>query len=318
MVRPRILVGILHVDEPSLHAAVASAAAQQGVEVVIERIGPFPKWQAHRRLFATFSEHGGDYDVMVKLDADMELLHPRVFAAVAETLEQLGGVDHLILGVDDWLSGERIQGIQFWRGGVRWELPPPELFTDLGVSDAREVFKMIDTPAALVAHAREPNDAQAMRYGAHRGLKTLATRKESRIDRLASFARFVAERPARPRPLALAAADRALRDEASGRLLIDGDAPVPHGLVAELHRAAEDVDALRDAVLERLTSLRPSSVATAPHAPRPRTLSAALHARVGRVLWSRRDRYPARPMGRQTVERRAVFLQALDDSRPAG
>ena len=312
MIRPRVLVGILHVDEPSLPAAVASATSQEGVEVVVELIGPLPKWQAHRRLFATFSEHGGAYDVMVKLDADMELLHPRVFAAVAETLKHARRVDHLILGVDDWLSGERIQGIQFWRGGVRWDVPPPELFTDLGVSDAREVFKMIDTPTPLVAHAREPSDAQAMRYGAHRGLKTLVSRKRSRIDRLASFARFVAEHPARPRPLALAAADRALYDEASGRLLIDGDAPVPDELVTALQRAAEDVNTLRDSVLAGLASLRLPSDVLEPQEQRPRSPSAAVHDRVRRVLRLRLDRNSA-----ESPTRRTIFLHALaGPSRP--
>lgn len=313
MVRPRVLVGILHVDEPSLPAAVASATSQEDVEVVVRPIGPLPKWHAHRRLFATFSELGGAYDVMVKLDADMEMLHPRVFAAVAETLKRAGRVDHIILGVDDWLSGERIQGIQFWRGGVRWDAPPPELFTDLGVSDAREVLKMIDIATPLVAHARDPSDAQAMRYGAHRGLKTLVLRKESRIDRLASFARFVAEHPTRPRPLALAAADRAIHDEVSGRLLIDGDAPVPVELVADLQRAAEDVDILRDSVLESLASLRSPSDSPGPPEQRSRSLRAAFNRRAGRVLSSLVD-----PSSAKSSERRTIFLDALDGPSSPG
>ena len=313
MARARVLVGILHVDEPSLPAAVASATLQEDVEVVVEPIGPLPKWHAHRKLFATFSEHGGAYDVMVKLDADMQMLHPRVFAAVAETLKRSRRVDHIILGVDDWLSGERIQGIQFWRGGVRWDAPPPQLFTDLGASDAREVFKMIDAPTPLVAHARNPSEAQAMRYGAHRGLKTLVLRKVSRIDRLASFARFVAEHPTRPRPLALAAADRALHDEASGRLLIDGDAPVPGELVADLQRAAEDVNILRDSVLERLTSLRSPDAVPELQEQHSRSLRAAFSSRAGRVLRLHLDRSSTK-----SSARRKIFLDALDGPNGLG
>ncbi len=276
---PRVLVGMLHVGEPRLDSAVARAEAQEAVDVTMSLIGHLPEWAAHEELFRRLTTMGPDFDVLVKLDADMEIVHPRLFAAVAAVFDADPELDHIILGVDDWLSGERIQGIQFWRGGVRWDAPPPDLFTDLPASSARRGWSFIDTGVPLVIHAEEPSDLQALRYGAHRALKAAHTRKPGRRLRLEGFARFAAGHPEPQRLLALAAVEASLRDEGTGRELVDGTQPVRTELIERLRERSQDVPDLLESVLRLTGTLQDLEKDVRPPSSRDRLRGVAARVR---------------------------------------
>lgn len=234
---------MLQTGEQELPAAIQSVEQQQGIENTLVVIGPLPKWEAHRRLFQRFSDDAGNHDLLVKLDADMEILEPRLLSAAALLMRTNRRLDHLVLGVDDWLSTDRIMGLSIWRSGVKWE-PPPDLFTDLAQSDARDRLKLMDCGRPLVAHARNPSEAQAVRYGAHRAAKAALSRKRTRLQRLGRFAEVVAHSPAQQRRLALAAVEATLVDQHLGRRLVDGDSPVPDAVMAKLRSRAEELESL--------------------------------------------------------------------------
>ena len=306
--RVRVLAGVLHVGEPALERAVASAETQHGADVSIEVIGNLPKWEAHRRLYRRFSEDRGAHDLLVKLDADMELVEPRLFWSVGLLLRRHRRLDHVVLGVDDWLSGERIMGISLWRSGVQWEAEPPDLFTDLNRSDARERFKLIDAGRPLVTHAVKPGVEQALRYGAHRALKAARTRKASRLARVEEFARFVQQHPEPERRLALAAVELAFSDEGAGRRLVDGELELRATEIERLQRRSEHLDAVYDAVVHHIRQLEES---------RPEDLSEAASGRrtmakrlIRRAWASTRRRWGPRPLDstRLTDE----FLRSLN------
>jgi hypothetical protein len=298
----RVLVGTLHVGEPGLALALESAESQHGAKVTLSLIEYLPKWEAHDELFRRFDTLGPGYEVLAKLDADMRIVHPRLLAAVASVLRAEPELDHIVLGVDDWLSGERIQGIQFWRGGVRWDSPPPDLFTDLPASSARKSWSWIDTGFQLVVHAEDPSDLQVLRYGAHRGLKALRARTGSRLLRLENFARFAATDPAPQRSLALAAIEVSLHNEATGRLLVDGTAPVRAELVERLQERARDVSGMVEAVLERSAALR---------APVSDAATLTIGRRVSQVRRRMNLRGRSAPTSGMSDEERDVRLRGL-------
>lgn len=255
---PRALIGMLHTGEPSMPAAIRSVEEQQDVDTTLDLIGPLPKWEAHRKLFERFSADGGAHELLVKLDADMELLEPQLLSAAALLMRRHRRLDHIVLGVDDWLSRERIMGLSIWRGGVTWAEPPPDLFTDLAHTDVRDRLKLIDAGRPLVAHARQPSEMQSIRYGAHRATKAMRTRKRTRLQRLRAFAHVVTEDPAPERRLALAAIEAALTDEALGRSLVDGDRPTPDAVLAALQERAAQLDALAGSVLALIDDVEAS------------------------------------------------------------
>lgn len=299
----RALVGILHVGEPSLAQAISSAASQEHVEATVHLIGHRPKWDAHHELFEYFSSAGRDFDLLVKLDADMELLHPRLLAASGDLFARHDRVDHIILGVDDWLSGERIMGMSIWRGGVFWKAPPPDLFTDMAPSSARDRLKLIDLGRPLIAHATSPSIVQSFRYGAHRALKAARTRKASRLDRLESFVRFVATNPHPARVLALAAAEAAILDPDVGRRFVDDVTGIDEEDESRLRDRARHLDDLEASMLSLIDGLRVESPQEASSSP----------ARIGLVERSRASinrRLSAPPLDRPRL--RAEFVASLD------
>lgn len=219
--RPSVLVGMLHVGEPSVVRVRERIAAQVDVDVELLSIGHQTKWEAHRLLFGAFSSASDRHDALVKVDADMELVAPRLLHAIGALFRAHPELDHLILGVDDWFSGRRIQGMNAWRRGVHWTSPPPDLFTDLPTNTVRTKLKVMDASRPLVLHAADPSDEQAARYGLHRGLKAVATGRASRIGRLLDVVDRTEQAPERGRLIAVAAIGLALTDGTAARALLD-------------------------------------------------------------------------------------------------
>lgn len=240
-VLPSVLIGMLHVGEPSLPRVRDHLRAQVDVDVELLEIAHLPERAAHERLYAAFDAADARHGALVKVDADMELVEPRLLHAIAVLFRRHPELDHVLLGVDDWFSGRRIQGLNAWRRGVRWTSPPPELFTDLPTNSARTKLKIMDAGRSFVLHASDPTDEQAARYGLHRGLKAVATGKSSRIGRLSEFVDHAESDPERGRRIAVAAIHLALEDEqAAHRLLASAgsDATALSLLIAR----AEDAD----------------------------------------------------------------------------
>lgn len=307
----RALIGILHAGEPSLDDAIASAKAQVGVRVTIMTISGLPKWEAHRELFERFTTDAGRHDLLVKLDADMELIEPGILAASSRIVRENPRLDHIVLGVDDWLSGERIMGMSIWRSGVRWPEDPPDLFTDMSRSTARERFKLIDPGFPLVLHARQPSEGQALRYGAHRALKAARTQKSSRLDRLETFATFAATTDDGRRHLALAAVALALREETAGRRLVDGDVGPREEDLVGLRRAAEQPEQLLREIQADIAALRRSAGSL--ETREGQSSDQRLRRLMSRARTSLKRRLSAPPMDDELVK--ATFLAELARAR---
>ncbi len=262
---PSLLVGMLHVGEPSVARVRERIRAQQDVDVELREFAHLPEREAHARLYATFDAADERHDALVKVDADMELVEPRLLHAIATLFVRHPGLDHVLIGVDDWFSGRRIQGMSAWRRGVRWTSPPPDLFTDLPTNTVRTKLKLMDVGLPLVLHATDPTDEQAIRYGLHRGLKAVATGKSSRIERLLNVVDHAAAAPERGRLLAVAAMELAFVDGAAATRLLAATSPADGVWGTIVERAASgDLCSSVRARLEDGTTTGSDHVAVAP------------------------------------------------------
>ena len=240
---PCVLVGMLHVGEPSVPRVRELIVSQMDVDVELLEIAHLPEREAHERLYRTFDAADPKFDAVVKVDADMELVEPRLLHAIGMLFRRHPSLDYLLIGVDDWFSGQRIHGMTAWRQGIRWTSPPPELFTDLPTNTARTELKLVDVGRALVLHAADPTDEQAVRYGLHRGLKATATAKASRIARLSDIVEHAAVDPERGRLVAVAAIAAALEDRRAATMLLD-DLRTDPSAVSQFVERADDPDLL--------------------------------------------------------------------------
>lgn len=176
---------------------------------------------AHRHLYRLFTERQPDFDLFVKLDADMVFASECSLELMVGLFERFPELDHAVLPVRDWASGLDIHGIHVFSDRVSWNHGDDQLFVDRDpVYPGKKLAKRrLSEP--LVLHSPDPSPWQAFRFGAHRALKMLQReRKRLRLHRSRNQWRLllaVSDRVRRDgdrrRGLVLAGADRAVRGE---------------------------------------------------------------------------------------------------------
>lgn len=309
---PRVLVGLMHVDEPTVVRARAAVHQQHDVDITMFELANLPQRAAHQQLYERFTSGGPEYDLIVKVDGDMIISHTGLFAAITTLMVEHPSLDHLALGVDDWFSGERIYGMMFWRSGVRWLEKPRELATDLVRTDVREELKILDAGRQLVTHGEDPTPSPAVRYGAHRALKARASLKGHRIVRTTDFVRWTVLNPHPARLLAVAAMEFCLLDPEAGLRFTSG--AIDEGRIARLQRRAVEPD-LPDAVLALLNDLDRQRIARSQEDRSARRSSAVIRRAVGRIARTVRRAAPLATTDEGAARRearRARFIELLD------
>lgn len=215
------LAVVLYAGETSLPTALSSIESQTHVIPRFVVFGNHPKHQAHTRLFQLMNNYRAEHDFFIFLGADMSLVAPRLFHSLGTVFDEFPRLDHVLLDVNDWYSGEPQIGVNVWRRGVAHGTSPNRLFTDLASSTARTRLKIERPRVPLILHGIDPSDRQAVRYGAQRGMKAAASGKESRWERLGNLVEFTATDPAPQRLLALAGVKAALTDRSLGNRCIE-------------------------------------------------------------------------------------------------
>ena len=283
----RVHVGLIHVHEPTVEAARAAVVAQRGVRTTISEIADLPQLEAHQSLYAALDAATLENDLLVKVDGDMVIKHPHLFGAVAQLLADHPEVDRIAIGVNDWFSGRAIDGMVFWRGGVRWVGAPDPVRMDHVETTVRDSLRIVNHQLMLVSHGSSPTEQQAIRYGIHRGRKARLSMTRIRISDATEFVRFAGTDPHPRRLLAVAAVEHGLRSPDAAAALMEGSVPTE----AARRLAARSFDAdLVAATLERLQALEQERRDSEP-APPPtplftrlrRTTTAAARVRLARV-----------------------------------
>jgi len=307
--RIRALAGILYAGETSFQRVLACLEEQEDIELRTVTIGHHPFADAHHHLYRTFDSRRLDHDVVIKVDADMEIVEPRLLHALGTIFVRHRRLDQAVIGVDDWLSGERIIGMNAWRRGMRWRSAPSALFADLPATAARSKLKIMDSPHPLVLHATSPSASQSLRYGAQRGLKVVETLKQSRWNRVESFVHFAAANPAPQRNLAVAGVEAALRDrDLAGRCMF-GIGRLSSAEQDRLLKRSSDA-ALFAETLARLAALKPTITATGTESDKTiPSVSAQSLAKIG-DLGRRIGRFPRQQLP-DTMLLREEFLGLL-------
>lgn len=168
----KILVGILYCIENELEECIASVNQQthQGFDYfVLENL---PKREAHHQLYAKFSAGAQDYDIFVKLDADMVLSRDTFFEEVVCEFTNDPQLTLLQVAVHDFFTDRLIFGQHNYRNTVRWSPRDDALFTDKQTHSGKRVndSKRL-APAAF--HCPNPSPFQAFHFGVHKAVKVM-------------------------------------------------------------------------------------------------------------------------------------------------
>lgn len=129
------------------------------------------KREAHDALYGTFMARAGEFDLFMKVDADMVIENPSLFAQIVDRFSAAPEMHMLTIAVHDYFSDTLIDGMHTFRSTVKWPLSTDIVYTDR--HPVQRKHRVIDTsdlaPAAI--HCKNPSPFQAFHYGMHRGVK---------------------------------------------------------------------------------------------------------------------------------------------------
>lgn len=300
---------ILYAGEPSLSTAIASLEDQSDIIPRFVLIGNHPKHEAHERLFNLMNTHRDAYDYFIFIGADMSLAAPRLLAGLGTVFEEFPRLDHILLGANDWYSGEHQLGVNVWRRGVKHGASLNKLFTDVVSSTSRARLKIARPRTPLILHGINPSDRQAVRYGAQRGMKAAASGKQSRWERLAELVEFTAADPAPARLLALAGVKAALTDRSLGDRCIASTVSLSEDDLGALHDSARS-----PSLIEELRQLiGDADVRAGLAAERDADADVSAVKQRGPRWWQRPDRFEAVDL-RGAEERLFEIVGAVDSA----
>ena len=177
----RVLVGTLYTGENEFEQSKRSLQRQthgNWEQVVFKHLS---NKEAHDRLYRTFMDHADDFDLFVKLDADMVFRSEKSLQTLVGLFESQPELDHALLAVRDWASDTLIMGLHAYSHRAVWTPSGEKLFVDHSPSVPGKRLSTEGPPAPLVDHSPDPSPFQAFRFGVHRALKVIQ-RDRSRLD----------------------------------------------------------------------------------------------------------------------------------------
>jgi hypothetical protein len=183
----RIFVGTLKTIENEFKeccAAIARQSHQDFEHVVFEDL---PNKAAHDALYRGFMARSDEFDLMIKVDADMVIEDEDLFAKITDRFEAHPNLKDLEIAVHDFFSDQLIWGMHAYRNTMRWESTDEDLFVDrCPVAPEEHMYDDSDlAPAAI--HCKNPSPFQAFHYGVHKALKML---QPGRREKNESYTRF--------------------------------------------------------------------------------------------------------------------------------
>ncbi len=191
---PRLFIGTLYSKENEYEACVHSIQSQSYQNFDHFVFADLPNKEAHVALFSAFLSKRDQYDLLIKVDADMVISDSQLFAKIVTKMAELPEIQILSVAVHDFFSDQLIYGLNTYRNTVRWDFDKENLFVDIPevgldgyLFDDKEL-----APAAV--HCADPSPYQAFHYGVHRGLKMIqpdqeAIRESSRRSKWAGMER---------------------------------------------------------------------------------------------------------------------------------
>lgn len=171
----KLLVGTLYTIENEFEDCCASIRSQSYRDFDHIVLRDLSKKEAHEALYGHFMEKAGEYDLLVKVDADMVIEDRDLFRKIVERFESDSELDLLLIAVQDFFADKLLIGLNVFRNTVRWELGEEALFTDMThvASTIRKTEKDYTDLAPAAVHCADPSPFQAYHYGFHRGMKAV-------------------------------------------------------------------------------------------------------------------------------------------------
>ena len=185
----RLLILTLESGEAALPVLTRQLADQTFTNFEHEIISGLPNQAAHNRLYRTIMSRAGEFDLFMKLDADMTL---RGLTALNDAVSATAAhreVQHFAFPVWDCFTETETLGVHLFRSGVSWGEVTDDLFVDPDPPKATQLL-WEGPPAPFVNHGEVVSEFECFAFGVHKFLKA-AQRGRSADERQRKAHKFM-------------------------------------------------------------------------------------------------------------------------------
>ncbi|MFC1866770.1 hypothetical protein ACFL0H_01340 [Thermodesulfobacteriota bacterium] len=169
----RILIGTLFSGENEIRECTDSIKEQTYLEWDHKIFSYLPNKKAHDTLYRFFMNKAEDFDIFLKVDADMVFMHKYCLSYIVDLFKNNSDSDHFQIAILDWYSNSFIIGLHAYRSSVKWVLNKENIFVDTPPKGDNKRIDIWLKTNPLVIHNPNPSCFQAYRFGVHRALKVL-------------------------------------------------------------------------------------------------------------------------------------------------
>ncbi len=169
----KILIGILYNIEPQYDLCIESIKMQDYTsEVQYFVLQGLSKKEAHDKLYSRFMENSYEFDLFIKLDADMIIKQKDFFKFVSNLFILDNKLDWVRILIYDFFLKENISGLNIYRSTVKWNTNKDNYFTDriLDINSVRKDLG-IDPDKRWLTHCENASLYQHFNFGFHRAIK---------------------------------------------------------------------------------------------------------------------------------------------------
>ena len=175
----KILVGTLYTIENEFDECVAAINGQSYTNFEHFVLKNLPNKEAHDTLYSAFMERKDEFDLFIKVDADMVIEDDDLFAKIVNKFRNNDWLKDLEIAVYDFFSDHLIWGMHTYRNNVTWRHNEEDLFVDVCPIEPHERLYDYQDLAPAAIHCKNPSLFQSFHCGVHRALKVLQAGRNS-------------------------------------------------------------------------------------------------------------------------------------------
>ena len=174
----RLYVGTLYSNENEFEDCVRAIQSQNFKNYSHFIFKSLPKKEAHETLFGSFIEKSNQFEVLVKVDADMVINDPDLFGKIAEKFRTHPQLELLEIAVHDFFSDQLIWGLNSYRRSFQWKKSQENLFTDFVPIQTQHRIRDNKDLAPASIHCKNPGRFQSFHYGVHKAVKVMQPKRD--------------------------------------------------------------------------------------------------------------------------------------------
>ena len=175
----KLYIGTLHTIENEFNDCLSAIRRQTHTNFEHFIFSGLDNKEAHATLFKDFLSKKNEFDILIKVDADMVIANDHLFEDIEACFKDTN-ISILTVAVHDWFSNRSICGLASYRNNIQWCGDHGGVFVDNVTNKGQSIFDW-DKLAPAAYHSPNPSPFQAFHFGLHKAMKVIQNHESDRI-----------------------------------------------------------------------------------------------------------------------------------------